>query len=38
MAIGPVNVTRISQNHQTNFVLEALRHSQRQLFALCLAP
>lgn len=32
MVISPVNVTRVSQNFQTNFVLEALRQSQRNMF------
>lgn len=32
MSLSPINVGRISQNMQTNFILESLRRSQRNLF------
>lgn len=32
MAISPVNITRISTNLQTSFVLEGVRRSQRELY------
>lgn len=32
MSLSPINIGRISQNMQTNFILESLRRSQRDLF------
>src|SRR5262245_15569683 len=32
MAISPVNITRISTNLQTSFVLDGVRRSQRELY------
>lgn len=32
MAISPINITRVSHNLRTNFVLDSLRRTQRELF------
>ncbi len=32
MAVSPINIARVSQNLQTNFVLSSLRRTQRDLF------
>lgn len=32
MAISPINIARVSQNMRTDFVVDSLRHTQRDLF------